>query len=49
MTFYSTTILRPIYTSTCVSQQNQLRTGIFCCSKVILLTCPCWQQLAHSG
>ena len=40
-------ILWPLYRSTCVSRHTQLRTGGFCWSKVLLPTCPCWQQLVH--
>jgi len=38
-----------VYTSTCVSQHPQLRTGGFCWSKVLLPACPCWRHLAHSN
>jgi len=41
------TILRPLYSSTCVSQHLQLRTGGFCRCKVLLPTCPCWRQPVH--
>ena len=44
----TTTVLRPIYRTTCVSQHLQLRTGGFCLCKVLLPTCLCWRQLAHS-
>ena len=43
---YNTTILQPLYRQS-VSQQSQLRTGIFCWSNVLLPVCPCWLQLAH--
>ena len=33
-----TTVLRPLYKSTCVSRHLQLRTGGFCCCKVLLPT-----------
>jgi len=36
-----------VYTSTCVSQHPQLRTGEFCW-KVLLPIRPCWWTLAHS-
>jgi len=42
------TVLWPLYSSTCVSRPLQLRTGGFCWCKVLLPTCPCWQQPAHS-
>jgi len=41
------TILRPLYSSTCVSRHLQLRTGGFCRCKVLLPTCPCWRQPVH--
>ena len=34
--------------SICVSRHLQLRTGGFCWCKVLLPTCPCWRQPAHS-
>jgi len=43
---YNTTILQPFYRQS-VSQQPQLKTGIFCWSNVLLPVCPCWLQLAH--
>ena len=43
-----TIVSRPFYRSTCVSRQLQLRTGGFCWCKVLLPTCPCWRQPAHS-
>jgi len=36
------TVLRPLYSSTCVSRPLQLRTGGFCWCKVLLPACPCW-------
>ena len=42
-----TTILRPLYRSTCISRHFQLRTGGFCWCKVLLPACPCWQQPVH--
>jgi len=36
------------YRSTCVIWHIQLRSRWFCCSKVLLPTCPCWWQLVHS-
>jgi len=44
---FTTTVLRPLYRTTCVSQHPQLRTGGFCWSKVLLPRRPCWRQLAH--
>ena len=44
----TTTILRPLYRSTCISQHLQLRSGGFCWCKVLLPACPCWQQPVHS-
>ena len=45
----TSTVLRPVYRSTCVSRMHlQLRTGVFCWCKVLLPTCPCWRQPAHS-
>jgi len=35
------------YTSQPASASNQLTTGRFCWSKVLLPTCSCWQQLVH--
>ena len=43
-----TTVLRPLYRTTCIGRHRQLRTGGFCWSKVLLPACPCWWQLAHS-
>jgi len=43
-----TVVSRPLYRSTCVSRQLQLRTGGFCWCKVLLPTCPCWRQPVHS-
>ena len=34
-------VLRPLCRSTCVSRHLQLRTGGFCCCKVVLPMCPC--------
>jgi len=45
---HDTIILQPLYRSTCISQQPQLRTWGFCWSKVLLPICLCWQQLLHS-
>jgi len=42
-----TTVLWPLYRTTCVSRHPQLRTGGFCWSRVLLPTRPCWWQLAH--
>ena len=42
----TTIVLWPLYTSTCISWHFQLRTGGFCQCKVLLPTCPCWQQPA---
>jgi len=36
------------YRSICVGRHLQLRTGGFCWCKVLLPTCPCWRQPAHS-
>ena len=44
----TTTVLRPLYGSTCVSRYLQLRTGVFCWCRVLLPACPCWWQPAHS-
>jgi len=44
----ATTVLRPLYRSTCVSWHLQLRTEGFCCCRVLLSVCPCWRQPAHS-
>ena len=41
----TTTILRPLYRSTCVSLHLQFRTGGFCWCKALLPTCLCWQQI----
>ena len=43
-----TTVLRPLYRSTCISRHVQLRTGGLCWCKVFLPTFPCWQEPAHS-
>ena len=40
-------ILQALYRSTCISWHLQLRTGGFCWCRVLLPTCPCWQQPAH--
>ena len=45
---WRTTILWPLYTTTCVSWHPQLRTEGFCCSKVLVPPCPCWWHLARS-
>jgi len=44
-----TTILWPLYRSTCVNQQQRLRTGRFCFSQVLLPACPSWRQLLHAN
>ena len=36
-----TTVLRPLYRSTCISRHLQLRTGGLCWRKVLLPACPC--------
>jgi len=41
-------VLWPIYRSTCISRQLQLRTWWFCWCRVLLPACPCWWQPAHS-
>jgi len=41
--------LQPVYRSTCVSRHLQLRTGGFYWYKVLLPTCLCWREPAHSG
>ena len=46
-TITTTTVLQPLYRSTCVSQHLQLRTGGFCCCKVLLPACRCWWQPMH--
>jgi len=40
-TIHNTTILQPLYRTTCISLHLQLRTAGFCWSKVLLHTCPC--------
>ena len=45
---HNTTVIWPLYRTTCIGWHPELRTGGFCCSKVLLPACPCWQQLAHS-
>jgi len=45
----STTVIWPLYKSTCNSRHPQLRTGGFCWSKVSLSACPCWWQLVHAA
>ena len=40
----TTTVLWPVYRSTCVSWHLKLRTGGFCSCKVFLPTCRCWWQ-----
>ena len=37
----TSTILRPLYRSTCISRHLQLRTGGYCWCKVLLPGCPC--------
>jgi len=44
---YSTTVLRPLYRTICISQHPQFIIGGFCWSKVLLPACPWWRQLAH--
>jgi len=44
----TTTVIRPLYRLTCVSQHLELKTGGFCWCKVLLPACPCWWQPAHS-
>jgi len=46
-TLATTTILWPLYRTTCISQHSQLRTGGFCWSEVLLHECPCSRQLVH--
>jgi len=46
-TLATTTILWPLYRTTCISQLSQLRTGRFCWSEVLLHECPWWWQLVH--
>jgi len=41
-------VLWPLHRTTYISWHPQLRTGVFCCSKLLLHACPCWQQLVHS-
>ena len=43
----TTTVLRQLYRTTCVSLQHQLRTGGYYWSKVLLSACPCRWQLVH--
>ena len=43
----TTTILQPLYRTTCISQHLQLRTGRFCWSKVLMPMCCCWRQVAN--
>jgi len=45
-TFHTHTT-QPLYRSTCVRRNPQWTTEWFCWSKVLLLACPCWQQLVH--
>ena len=44
----TTTILRPLHRSTCISRPLQLSTGGFCWCGVFLPTCPCRRQPMHS-
>jgi len=44
----TTTILQPLYRTTCISWHLQLRTGGFHWSKLLLPACSCWLQLTHS-
>jgi len=44
----TTSVLRPLHRSTCVSLHLQFRNGGFCWCKVLLSACPCWWQPAHS-
>jgi len=48
ITATTTTVLRPLYRSTCISHYLQLRTGRFCWRKILLSACPCWWQPAQS-
>ena len=41
ITATTTTVLRPLYRSTCISHYLQLRTGRFCWCKILLSACPC--------
>jgi len=43
----TTTVLWPLYRSTCVRRQLQLRSVRFCWCKVLLPTCSCWRPV-HS-
>ena len=43
-----TTILRPLYRTTFLSQHPLLRNGGFCWCKVLLPARPCWHQQVHS-
>ena len=43
----TTTVLRPLYRSTCVTWHHLLRTGGFCWCKVLLPACPCWRRPVH--
>jgi len=45
----SPTILQPLYRATCVNRHLQLRTGGFCCWKVLLPACPCWWRTASKN
>ena len=47
-TVTDSTVLQPLYKSTCVNRHLQLRTGWFCWCKVLLPECSCWRQPAHS-
>jgi len=44
----TTTVVWPLYRSTCVRRHLQLRTGGFCWCKVLLLARPSRWQPAHS-
>ena len=44
----TTTILQPLYRSTCISRHLQSRTGGFCWCQVLLSAFPCWRHPVHS-
>ena len=51
LSYYTTTttaVSWPLYRSTCIIRHLQSRTGGFCWCKVLLPTCPCWWETAHS-
>ena len=45
--YNQTTILQPLYRSTCVRRHLQLTAGGFCWCKVLLPACLCWLQLVQ--